>query len=583
MKVENQQLKAFILDTELASEKQIEEAEKKAEKGKKKLGDVLIAEGIISDEQLAKLEAYILGIPYVGLEKETINPEVLRVIPEPIARKHNIIAYKKDGKKLEVAMLDPEDLQTIDFIKKKANLKILPRLTNKEGIKNALRQYQESLKTEFEDLIGREAGEVKVIKVEKGETEKQVLAKQAEEVPVVKIVDAILRHAILQNASDIHIEPQEKEVIVRYRIDGILHDAMTLPINVIGGIVARIKILSELKLDEHRLPQDGRFKIEAEDYKVSFRVSVLPVYNGEKIVMRLLREDVEGFSLEELGFSGEALEKVHKNLKRPTGMILVTGPTGSGKTTTLYTMMDILNIPGVNISTVEDPIEYRMPRINQTQIRPDIGLTFANGLRSLVRQDPDILMVGEIRDAETASLAINASLTGHLVLSTLHTNSAAGALPRLLDMGAEAFLISSTVNLIIAQRLVRKLCHESRDKYKLKASDIEEMGKYINIDRVMSHLYENKIVEKSQKFSDLVFYKPKPSKKCPDGYKGRLGIYEVLEMTESIKNLITSETTSDELNDRARKDGMISMAEDGIIKAAQGITSVEEILRVTRE
>ena len=583
MKVENQQLKAFLLDAELATKKQVEEAEQKAEKTGKRLGDILVEEGAINEEQLIKLQAYILGIPYVGLEKETIDPQILRIIPEPIARKHNIIAYRKDGNNLEVAMLDPEDLQTIDFIRKKSSLKILARLTNKESVKNALKQYQESLKAEFSELIGEESGKVKIVKAEEGETEEQALQKQAEEIPIVKIVDAILRHAILQSASDIHIEPQEKELVIRYRIDGILHDAMTLPSNIASGVVARIKVLSDLKLDEHRLPQDGRFKIEAEDYKVSLRVSILPVYTGEKIVMRILREDVKGFTLEQLGFHGEVLEKFHKNLKRPVGMILVTGPTGSGKTTTLYTAMDILNVPGVNISTIEDPIEYRMPRVNQTQVKPDIGLTFANGLRSLVRQDPDILMVGEIRDAETASLAINASLTGHLVLSTLHTNSAAGALPRLLDMEQEAFLIASTVNLIIAQRLVRKLCPDSREKYKLKAQDIEDIKRYVDLERVMEFLYENKIVEKSRKFEDLEFCRPQASPKCPEGYQGRIGIYEVLEVTETIRNMIAPETTSDALEERARKEGMITMAEDGIIKAAQGITSIEEVLRVTRE
>jgi len=583
MRVENQQLKAFLLDAELATKKQVEEAEQKAEKTGKRLGDILVEEGAINEEQLIKLQAYILGIPYVGLEKETIDPQILRIIPEPIARKHNIIAYRKDGNNLEVAMLDPEDLQTIDFIRKKSSLKILARLTNKESVKNALKQYQESLKAEFSELIGEESGKVKIVKAEEGETEEQALQKQAEEIPIVKIVDAILRHAILQSASDIHIEPQEKELVIRYRIDGILHDAMTLPSNIASGVVARIKVLSDLKLDEHRLPQDGRFKIEAEDYKVSLRVSILPVYTGEKIVMRILREDVKGFTLEQLGFHGEVLEKFHKNLKRPVGMILVTGPTGSGKTTTLYTAMDILNVPGVNISTIEDPIEYRMPRVNQTQVKPDIGLTFANGLRSLVRQDPDILMVGEIRDAETASLAINASLTGHLVLSTLHTNSAAGALPRLLDMEQEAFLIASTVNLIIAQRLVRKLCPDSREKYKLKAQDIEDIKRYVDLERVMEFLYENKIVEKSRKFEDLEFCRPQASPKCPEGYQGRIGIYEVLEVTETIRNMIAPETTSDALEERARKEGMITMAEDGIIKAAQGITSIEEVLRVTRE
>ena len=583
MRVETQQLKAFLLDSELVTKEQIEEAEKKAEATKQKLGDVLVAGGAVTDEQLVKLEAYILGIPYVSLEKEAVDTQVLKIIPEPIARKHNIVAYKKTGRVLEVAMLDPADLQTIDFIKKTANLKIVPRLTNQASIKNALRQYQESLKAEFGGLIQGEAGEVKIIKPEEGESEEEVLQKQAEEVPIIKIVDAILRHAVLQSASDIHIEPQEKGVIVRYRIDGILHDTMTLPVAVSSGIVARIKVLSDLKLDEHRLPQDGRFKIETEDYQVSFRVSILPVYNGEKIVMRLLRESVKGFTLEELGFMGEALEKVHRNLRRPVGMLLVTGPTGSGKTTTLYTMMDILNDPSVNISTVEDPIEYRMPRINQTQIRADIGLTFANGLRSLVRQDPDILMVGEIRDEETAALAINAALTGHLVLSTLHTNSAAGALPRLLEMGQEAFLIASTVNLIIAQRLVRKLCPESREKYTLTEKEVKDLEKYIDPERVIAYLRENKIVEHAKKIEDLEFYKPKPSKKCPDGYTGRIGIYEVLEVTETIKNLITSNITADALDSQGKKEGMLSMAEDGIVKAAQGITSVEEILRVTQE
>ncbi len=583
MRVENEQLKAFLIDSELAVKKQIDEAEDKAEKLGKRLGDVLVEEGIISEEHLVKLQAYILGIPYVNLEKETIGPEILRIIPEPIARKHNIIAYRKDGSNLEVAMLDPEDLTTIDFIRKKSNLKIAARLTNKESIKNALKQYQESLKAEFSELIGEESGKVKIIQAKEGETEEQALQKQAEEAPIVRIVDAILRHAVLQNASDIHIEPQEKELVVRYRIDGILHDAMTLPMNIARGIVARVKVLSELKLDEHRLPQDGRFKIETEDYRVSFRVSILPVYTGEKIVMRILREDVKGLTLEELGFLGEGLEKFHKSLKRPVGMILVTGPTGSGKTTTLYTAMDILNTPEVNISTVEDPIEYRMPRINQTQVKPDIGLTFANGLRSIVRQDPDILMVGEIRDAETASLAINAALTGHLVLSTLHTNSAAGALPRLLDMEQEAFLIASTVNLIIAQRLVRKLCPESREKYRLRDQDIADIARYVDLDRVMEFLRENKIVEKTKKFKDLEFYRPQASPKCPDGYQGRVGIYEVLEITETIRKMLTPETTSDALQEQGRKEGMITVAEDGVIKAAQGITSIEEVLRATRE
>ena len=432
MRVEPKQLKAFLLDANLVTEEHFDAAQKKAEKTNQKVGDVLVSEGLISQEELIKLEAYILGIPFVNLEKEVVSPEALKIIPEPIARSHNIVAFRKQGNDLEVAMLDPEDLRTIEFIKKTTPLRILPRLTNSASIKNVIRQYQRTLEAEFGEFIKKEAEGIKVIKEEEVIEEKEELKKVAEELPVVRIVDTLLKHAVLQRASDIHIEPTEKEVVVRYRIDGILHDAMTLPKLVASGIVARVKVLSNLKLDEHRLPQDGRFKVETEEYKYSIRVSILPVFDGEKIVMRLLPETAKAFTLEELGLRGGALEIIQDNLRKPVGMLLVTGPTGCGKTTTLYSMMEILNSPGVNISTVEDPIEYRMPRINQTQVNPKIGLTFASGLRSLVRQDPNIIMVGEIRDDETAGLAINAALTGHLVLSTLHTTDAAGSIPRLI-------------------------------------------------------------------------------------------------------------------------------------------------------
>ena len=518
MRVEPQQLKAFMLDAGLVKEEEFRKAFKKAQKQGKRLEDILVSENLIPQKDLIRLEAYILGIPFVNLEKETVAPEVLRIIPEPIARSHNIIAFRKKGKNLEVAMLDPEDLRTIEFIKKKAALKILPRLTTPESIKNVLSQYQESLQAEFGEIIKKEARGVKPIE-EKIPEEKEELKKQAQELPIIRIVDTLIRHAILQRASDIHIEPMEKEVLVRYRIDGILHDAMTLPLATKSGIVARIKVLTNLKLDEHRLPQDGRFKIESEDYRYSIRVSVLPVFNGEKVVMRLLSETAKGYTLEGLGLREEALERVQEALKVPVGMILVSGPTGCGKTTTLYSMTEILNTPGVNISTVEDPIEYRMPRINQTQVNPKIGLTFASGLRSLLRQDPDILMVGEIRDKETASLAINAALTGHLVLSTLHTNNAAGAIPRLIDMGVEPFLLSSTVNLILAQRLVRRLCDE-KEKYKLKKNELEDISKYCDPKRIEELLREEKILKKKESLKDIEFYRPKPSKECPEGTKG---------------------------------------------------------------
>lgn len=582
MRVESQQLKAFMLDANLVTEIQFESAFKKAEKTKQKVGDVLISEGLISQEDLTKLEAYILGIPFVNLEKEMIPPEILKIIPEPIARSHNIIAFRKQGISLEVAMLDPEDLRTIEFIRKKASLKILPRLTTSESIKNALRQYQKTLEAEFGDIIKKEAGIIRPIKEKEQVEEKEELRKVAEELPVIRIVDTLLKHAILQRASDIHIEPTEKEVIVRYRIDGILHDAMVLPKAASSGIVARIKVLSNLKLDEHRLSQDGRFKIETEEYRYSLRVSVLPIFDGEKIVMRLLPETSKAFTLEALGLRGEALERIQDNLKKPVGMILVTGPTGSGKTTTLYAMMEILNTPGVNISTVEDPVEYRMPRINQTQVRPKIGLTFASGLRSLVRQDPDIIMVGEIRDKETAGLAINAALTGHLVLSTLHTTNASGAIPRLIDMQAEPFLISSTLSVIIAQRLVRRLC-SGMEKYILKDSELKNLAKYCNLERVLKVLKEEKVVKPKTTFKNIPFYRPKASKECIEGYSGRIGIYEVLSITESIKELIVKRATTDQIQAQAQKEGMRTMIEDGFVKAAQGTTSIEEVLRVIIE
>ena len=575
MNVEPQRLKKFLVDADLITAKDFDKALEASKKTAKKIGEVLVSENLIEQEKLTKFEAYLLGIPFVNIQEEKIPTEVLNIIPEQIARAHNIIAFRKRENNLEVAMLDPEDLVTVEFIKKTDPfLKILPRLTTPEGLKNALRQYQTTLDVEFGDIM-------KVVPkaISGAGNGKEELIKVAQELPLIKVVDTLLKHAILQKASDVHIEPLEKEVIVRFRIDGILHDVINFPIAIASGIVARIKVLSNLKLDEHRLPQDGRFKIENTDYKYSLRVSVLPVFGGEKIVMRLLAENIKAQTMESLGFMGKALQKVHNNLAKPTGMILITGPTGSGKTTTLYAMMGILNTPKVNISTIEDPIEYMMPRINQTQVNSAIGLTFASGLKALVRQDPNIIMVGEIRDTETASLAINAALTGHLVLSTLHTTGAAGAIPRLIDMQVEPFLISSTLNVIIAQRLVRKF-QGDKEKYKLKEVDLENLAKYCNVDRIAAILKEEKLIKPKQTLKDVDFFRPKPSKDSTSGYRGRVGIYEVLTVNEVIKELIIKKASTREISEQAIKDGMRTMVEDGFVKAAMGLTSIEEVLRV---
>lgn len=579
MHVLESELKNFILDSGLVSRKDIDAADLKAKESKQSLGDVLVSDGFLSSDALRRIKAYVLGIPFTSLKNIKVPFEILSLIPEPIARTHNIIAFNKKDSSLEVAMLDTEDLPAIDSVRKKTGLNILPRLTDEDSIRHSLLQYQKSLKEEFGDLIATEAGKIKLVKDASGEEMSgDDLKKMAEDLPIVRIVDTLLRHAIIQGASDIHIEPMEGEVIVRYRIDGILHDAMTLPKQAGSGITARIKVLSNLKLDEKRLPQDGRFKMETESDKVSFRVSLLPIYYGEKIVMRLLRETGEGFTLEVLGFHGTSLERIHTATRQTTGIILISGPTGSGKTTTLYTVLDILNTPDVNISTIEDPIEYQMKRVNQSQVNPAIGFTFANGLRALLRQDPNVIMVGEIRDSETASLAINAALTGHLVLSTIHTNSAAGAIPRLLDMGVEPFLLVSTLRMIVGQRLVRRLL-DSKEQYALDKVAREKVTTQDHFDAVLKALVEEKLVKGDTKLDNLPFYHPKPTAESESGYHSRIGIHEVLSVSPAIRDLIIHGATIDDIEKQARKEGMLTMLEDGIYKATRGITSLEEVLR----
>ena len=571
----NDQIKQILDKAEIMPAAEFDKFAAEAKSCNKKIENYLIEKKIITAAAFYESAANFFEVPFLNLKDQIIRKDVLFSIPEPIASTHKLVAFASDDKEIKIATLDPEDLEIFEFIKKKTNLEPKIYLTTPEGIDEVLKQYHKSLQSEFKDLASEQT--------EAGADEN--LKKLAANLPIVRIVDTLLEYAIFEGASDIHIEPEEKDIIVRYRVDGILRNVMTLPKNVQSGIIARIKILANLKVDEHRLPQDGRFKISTKDYKVSFRVSIIPTFDGEKIVMRLLSEKAQILTLEQLGFQPSSLAIIKRNIAKPHGMILVTGPTGSGKTTTLYTILNILNTPEVNIITIEDPIEYRMPRINQSQVNPKIGYTFAIGLRAFLRQDPDIIMVGEIRDQETAEIAIHAAMTGHLVLSTLHTNDAVTTLPRLSDMGVPAFLIAATTNIIVAQRLVRKICPNCIQSYKLDKQTIEDIKQQLNIESIMATLQKEKaIVDAKKGLESLLFYRGKGCKQCSgSGYKGRIGIYETLEVTEEMSELILKKASALDLKNQAIKQGMLTIVEDGFIKARSGITTIEEIMRVTKE
>ncbi len=574
--IEDKKLEKLLIKSNLLGETKIKEALQECKKEQTALFSYLLEKQLVDINALFSQIAAFYELPLIDLKKETIRKDILFLIPEPIAQTHEIIAFNRDDEGVSIATTDPTDLQTIEFLKKKLDSELIIHLTTPNSIKEALKQYHQSLEAEFEDISKSEAAM---------EKEGKDLKKLAQDLPVVRIVDTLLEYAIFEDASDIHIEPTENQVIVRYRIDGILRDVMTLPKTVQSGLVARIKVLSNLKLDEHRLPQDGRFKISSAQYKVAFRVSVIPVFDGEKVVMRLLNESAKTLTLEELGLQKRPFEILKTNIQKPHGMILVTGPTGSGKTTTLYTIMNILNKPEVNISTVEDPIEYRMPRINQSQVNPKIDFTFANGLRSLLRQDPDIIMVGEIRDKETADIAINAAMTGHLVLSTLHTNNVASSPQRMLNMNVQPFLVASTIILIMAQRLVRKICKNCIISYNLDKQVISQLKLHFDLDGIQQFLIAEGLISKQKSsFESILFYKGKGCKQCSQtGYKGRLGIYEVLEVTSDISELIARKSTSEEIQKQALANKMLTLTQDGFMKAIKGLTSIEEVLRVTQE
>lgn len=568
----------ILLSNNILKEKELKEYQSKARAAGKKLEDLMLEKKIISSQVIYEAAAKFYDLPFIDLKNTIIRKDILFIVPEITAKAHQTVAFDKDDKILKIATLDISNIELFDFLSKKTGLELSLHLTTPESIKDILKQYHKGLSAEIlgEKEIGGLISDV-------GGPEEN-LKTLAQDLPVVRVVDTLLEYAILEKASDIHIEPTDQEVSVRYRIDGILRKVMTLPKSAHAGIIARIKILSNLKLDEHRLPQDGRFKIKTTDYQVSFRVSIIPTFDGEKVVMRLLPDQAQQLSLEQLGFQPQVLEIVKRNIEKPHGMVLVTGPTGSGKTTTLYTMLQILNKPEVNISTIEDPIEYKMPGINQCQVQPKIGFTFAGALRAFLRQDPNIILVGEIRDNETADIAINAAMTGHLVLSTLHTNDAVTAIPRFIDMGIPTFLISSTLNVIIAQRLVRKICRNCIESYNLDAKTYKELEKDFNISELEKNLSQQGFLIKKQKIKDVLFYRGRGCQQCNNsGYKGRLGIYEVMEINDEIGQLILTKASRSELQKAAIKNGMTTIAQDGFVKSKGGITSIEEVLRVTKE
>lgn len=552
------QFRDIILSSGFVSQKDFEAAESSAQELGKDIQDVLVYQGLLTEDIIGRLIAEYYHVPYIDISRKVIPLAILNVIPEEAASSFHIVPFALEGGELSLAMEDPSDLEAKEFVKRKTGYRLRVYYAKKNDILKAIGQYKKNIKEVFKSIIDENIQASKTIQGE---------ISSGEDLPVVRILDTILEYAVSEGASDIHFELLEDAFLVRFRIDGMLHDIVSLPKNIHAGIVARIKILSFLKIDEHRVPQDGRFKFKLKEQYVALRVSILPAFYGENVVLRLLAESARPLSFEELGLTENNLSIVKRNITKPHGLILVTGPTGSGKTTTLYSILTMLNKTDVKICTVEDPVEYGIKRVNQIQINPLAGLTFAAGLRALLRHDPDIIMVGEIRDQETAEMAIHSSLTGHLVLSTLHTNDAIGAIPRFLDMGVEGFLLASTITMVIAQRLVRKLCPRCIQRVELS-------------DDMLSFLRESL----GKQDIPRSFYKSVGCEECGmRGYKGRIGIFEIIEITDDMRNLISKREAIMEILELAKKHGMTSLLEDGINKASSGLTSVEEVLRVVRE
>lgn len=593
MRISDSTLVNLLERNGVATEEQITALKDEGERSHRPLQELALTDKLIDEVALTKLFAQYADIPYIELDPKTIPTDILQKIPERIARQYNAVLFNVDEKgQYQLSMDDPDDVQALDILKKDLGENIKVYISPRDNILLALENYRSDVNQELNEVID--------IQREDDGTSQQVSEEDISETsPIAQTVNLLLEYAIRSEASDIHIEPREDYVQIRYRIDGVLHEVNRLPRNVLGALVSRIKILSNLKIDERRVPQDGRFKIKVAGRQYALRVSTLPIADGEKVVMRILDESNQAVSLQDLGYWGHSLEVVSKAMLEPNGMILITGPTGSGKSTSLFSILTILNKPEVNISTVEDPVEYKIPGVNQTQTNSKAGMTFANGLRALLRQDPNIIMVGEIRDSETADLGVQAALTGHLVLTTLHTNNAATCLPRLLDMSIEPFLIASTVKAVVGQRLVRRLCTFCRESFVPSEAEAAEAMSLFNLQRgqPLTGVHALEQLAASQGIGGNVplsttdtaiatLWREHPGgcDECSHtGYRGRIGIYEALSATIPIQKLIMANGTSNQIQDQAISEGMTTMQTDGTIKALRGITTIAEVLRVTKE
>ncbi len=603
MRISDSTVEKILIDSGKATAPQLEPLREQEKTEKSPLQDIVIRNSIINEKDLTKLYSEEIDVPFIELNSKEIPREILRLIPEKVAKQYHVVLFgvEDDGTKL-LAMEDPDDIQALSFLQKQLGNNIKVHIATSSSIGNALDQYRGNVSTELTKVL---TSEEETTEESDAPVDEEDLA---EDSPIAQTVNLVIEYAVKSGASDIHIEPRDSNIIVRYRVDGVLKEANKLPKKIHNALVSRIKILSNLKIDERRAPQDGRFKIQIGSGVYALRVSTLPINEGEKVVMRILSESSKAATLEELGYWGRSLKDINSAIVQPHGMILVTGPTGSGKSTSLFSTLSLLNRPSVNISTIEDPVEYKIPGANQTQVNPKAGMTFASGLRALLRQDPNIIMVGEIRDSETADLGVQAALTGHLVFATLHTNNAATCLPRLLDMGIEPFLIASTVRAVVGQRLVRRLCVDCREVVTPTAEELKKINDVfaINNSTTLKHVHElekealeggigksNTSKEKgstselsttSTKIEKIWKASQKGCDSCNQtGYKGRIGIYEVLANNSAVQKLIVSNSTSDEIQNTAISAGMITMQLDGFIKALRGQTSIEEILRVTTE